>query len=468
MGFPFTINANTYTADMFTPYGYITAFPNVMSDLATVIPAVEALAANLTVRERLSAPRTYYVRTNGSDSNAGLADTAGGAFLTIQAAINAVATKIDGNGNAVAIQVSAGTFTGGVSVTRPWVGCSSVTLQGIDTTGSTIISTTSANAITAQTGGQLSIQNIELRATTSGSSIQCILGGQVIVLGGVRWGAAAGSHNEAFLGGAIYISGTNFITGSALSHVHAYSMGFIEMISGGVTLSGTPAFSNYFAGVAMGHISIAAYTFSGAATGWRFLAHKNGQIETDNASLTFLPGSIVGVQFDGGRYFGVQGYQDYVPTIACAGSAGFATGTVTARYLLGDKTYRVCGIFTVSNAGGTPGAITVSLPATPSQYGPAKAMNISAAVPLFANVAQGLSLTIDGVADQFRGDRWQTAQAGTTAADVEHIMRCPPPHCARRGHADEMEETAPQARAHLPLHRAPGSRSSGAPRRADG
>jgi SAM-dependent methyltransferase len=29
-------------------------------------------------------------------------------------------------------------------------------------------------------------------------------------------------------------------------------------------------------------------------------------------------------------------------------------------------------------------------------------------------------------------DRWLISQAGTTASDVGHIMRCPPPHCARR------------------------------------
>lgn len=34
--------------------------------------------------------------------------------------------------------------------------------------------------------------------------------------------------------------------------------------------------------------------------------------------------------------------------------------------------------------------------------------------------------------DAFAGDRWElVAQAGTTAADVNRTMRCPPPYCAR-------------------------------------
>ena len=67
-----------------------------------------------TSREKLAAARTYYVRTDGSDSNTGLANTAGAAFLTIQNAINAAAT-LDTNGYVLTISVASGTYAGSVS-----------------------------------------------------------------------------------------------------------------------------------------------------------------------------------------------------------------------------------------------------------------------------------------------------------------------------------------------------------------
>ena len=87
------------------------------------------IAATNAAREVLTANRTYYVRTDGSDSNNGLADTSGGAFLTIQKAIDVVKI-LDLAGQSVTIKCT-GNFTsqGQIDVLMP-IGAGDVILQG--------------------------------------------------------------------------------------------------------------------------------------------------------------------------------------------------------------------------------------------------------------------------------------------------------------------------------------------------
>ena len=61
-------------------------------------------------RPLLSADLNYYVRTDGSDSNNGLANSSGGAFLTVSAAL-AAAKLFDPNGHKIKINAGAGVFS---------------------------------------------------------------------------------------------------------------------------------------------------------------------------------------------------------------------------------------------------------------------------------------------------------------------------------------------------------------------
>ena len=73
-------------------------------------------------RQLLSEPLDLYVRTDGSDSNTGLANTAGGAFLTIQAAVSA-AKSFETSRYPVVINIGDGTYSGSVTVSNNSLVC---------------------------------------------------------------------------------------------------------------------------------------------------------------------------------------------------------------------------------------------------------------------------------------------------------------------------------------------------------
>ena len=244
-------------------------------------------------REILTGARTYYVLTTGSDSNTGLVNNAGGAFLTIQKAIN-VAAALDLSIYSVTIQVGSGTYTGGVTVTGPWIGSGDVTLQGDTTTPSNVIISTTGDCVTVQTGGRLKILGFKL-TSSGGSCLSMPSAATLNITGKMEFGAASFAHmvvsRAATLGG-----GFNYtISGGASIHVYANSYGQIIQGTFTITLTGTPAFSSGFAyATDGGQINMPSVTFSGSATGPRFVVSNLGNIKTGGAGTTYFPGSSPG------------------------------------------------------------------------------------------------------------------------------------------------------------------------------
>jgi len=269
-----------------------------------------------TQREKLTAGRNYYVRTDGSDSNNGLANTAGGAFLTIQKAIDTIWKTIDTQGFSVAVNVGAGTFTGTVAAYSEHVGGGSISIIGAGM-ASTTISTTSANCVVAYFGARLSVSGMKLQTTTSGSCLLAGLQGQ-IDFNNIDFGACAGSHCDAVEDGLILSSsGTYTISGGAISHWHSHnSYAKIKVSFCTITLTGTPAFSAYFAGVAAGLIECVSNTFTGSATGQKFYAHLNGYIYAGTEDLNYLPGSTAGTVTEFGAYQSTTGVGNFLAQAA--------------------------------------------------------------------------------------------------------------------------------------------------------
>ena len=256
--------------------------------------------ASVEVREYLTATRTYYVRTDGSDSNDGLSNTSGGAFLTIQRAVNVVCGEIDCGNQTVYIQVEDGAYNAPV-ILKPFVGTTTVILRGNLTTPANVtINSGTSNAVVA-TGGRWSIQGFKISTSGTADGLTADGPGRV-TFSAMDFGACGRNQVIAISGG--FIVGTNAytISGSAFAHIAGSTMSRIALSGATVTLTGTPAFGAFvYASMGSG-FEVYTTTFTGSATGKRYDANTNGVIQTNGGGANFFPGNVAGTTATGGQY----------------------------------------------------------------------------------------------------------------------------------------------------------------------
>lgn len=261
-------------------------------------------------RETLTANRTYYVRTDGSDSNDGLSNASGGAFLTIQKAVNVVAA-LDISIYTVTIQLgNTGTFTGNVAVNAPWIGTGDVILAGdaVTPANTVIANSGGASAIVVRNNGRLHVRNFKVGTTTGGSCIQAD-NAAIKNLGGIDFGAAAFAHWAAVNNGFIYadygaapykISG-----GNIAGHFYASLGGTFYIRATTITITGTPGIGTGAGFAALDNLSKGYFdglTFSGAATGPRYQSTTGSVINTGGGGANYFPGNSTGSTATGGQY----------------------------------------------------------------------------------------------------------------------------------------------------------------------
>lgn len=265
---------------------------------------IVSFPAGAGTREMLTTNRTYYVRTDGSNANNGLANTAGGAFLTLQKAMDVIAAKIDTAGFDVTVQIADGSYAGQVSV-KPWVGGGLLTFRGNLTTPDNVVLTHAGhlfNVVNGALPGRFKVEGVKL-TTTSGGYAFHLLSGCYAVIGKVNFGTCA--IGVIAYGGATAEMSTGYtVSGSGTAHL--YSGGGIITNAGNVitvTLTGTPAFSGAFAmSLNGGFLYAGGNTYSGAATGKRYDASANGIINVAGGGANFFPGNVAGTAGTGGQY----------------------------------------------------------------------------------------------------------------------------------------------------------------------
>jgi len=267
-------------------------------------PAVISLSAAYAPRERLTANRTYYVRTDGNDSNSGLVNSAAGAFRTIQAAVNAY-QSLDCNGYDVTIQVADGTYTDPVFITYRF-GAGNLYLLGNLTTPSNVLLSTTATTITLgghPSGSHVYIRGFKIQSSTESGILS--YGGPMVFIGNLDFGPCATAAMYPSTNSYIRPIANYTISGGGQAHVMAGRGGGLMQASPAitVTLTGTPNFSSAFAVInEAAACRIYNITFSGSATGKRYDVTMNGVLNVSGNGATYLPGNSAGTTATGGQY----------------------------------------------------------------------------------------------------------------------------------------------------------------------
>ncbi len=249
-------------------------------------------------RETLTANRTYYVRTDGSDSNTGLVDSAGGAFLTIQKGID-VAAALDAAIYNVTVQIRNGTYTG-TNTLKSFVGSGYMEINGDTATpANVIISVTGDNCFTMGTGeGIFYLRGFRLQTTTAGHGIVNNSSRGILWFDNIDFGAVPAGHAHLQLSASnTQATGNYSISGGAGYHINAGEGALINTAGRTVTLTGTPAFGSAFIQVANLAFALAnSITFTGGATGPRFITSVNGVIQTNGGGASYFPGNAAGTE----------------------------------------------------------------------------------------------------------------------------------------------------------------------------
>lgn len=254
----------------------------------------------------------YVNTTTGSDSLSGYGFASGTPFKTLQAAVSAITTQYDLMGSTATIYCADGVYTQGATVSGLYIPNGQIHFVGNTTTPQNckIAMAAGGTCFRASENANISISGFALESTpgTSGALWTNAGVGLGAANGGVlsfdhcAFGACTYTHIYAGAGGLVQVpsSGTPYsIYGGSVAHA-IVSRGVISIPSAIVTVTGTPAFSTAFvSGDLAGLIFAPSSSFTGSATGARYVVSNGSAIITNGGGANFFPGNAVGSNFSG-------------------------------------------------------------------------------------------------------------------------------------------------------------------------
>jgi hypothetical protein len=258
--------------------------------------------------------------TPGSDSNDGL--TSATPWLTFQHAWETVKNGYEMNGHSIKFKLGWGTYHTGLTargMPPGHEGAGSVIIEGdVSAPQNFVIAPDSGcgNGIAVSEGAMLTIRGLSFNSQT-GVQDQISIGqhGILQIDGPVDFQQAGQSgsgmnHISVAGAGAMLVVKSGYqISGGAQCHISAgfgatvyYNTNGDPNYALGCTVINTPHFDAGFMAADAAFINCQATSFSGSATGPKFLVKNNGLIDTYGAGVNVFPGNVAGTTSNGGIY----------------------------------------------------------------------------------------------------------------------------------------------------------------------
>ena len=262
--------------------------------------------ANLARRVLVTGTTTLYVRTDGSDSNNGSANNSLLAFATLTGALAYASKHFLLSGGTLTIQLGIPGTYAPPNALPPTLG--TIIIQGdLANQQSYILSgagTAGVPPVLGQ-GGTVLLRGLTLSNTGlinhTLEGVNCTIYATNVTFTSSNPSLLA--HIQSGAGGFIVIQ-AGCIFASSMEAIGIADQGGRLIVSAGLALVNAPAFSTatFFATEGGEVVVFPNLTFSGQATGPRYLANLNGIISTFGSGASYLPGSTAGSTASGGQF----------------------------------------------------------------------------------------------------------------------------------------------------------------------
>jgi hypothetical protein len=285
-----------------TPLGDSDAIP-IIQNISGNWQTRKATVANLrnVTLERLTANRTYYVRTDGNDNNNGLSNSPSGAFATIIKAIRQ-AYQLNWNTYSVTIQVADGTYNETITVSGLPVGAT----VNLTITGNTSSPSSCAwvGGINVRSGARVLLQGFQI----GGGSAHALQASEFgyLLFNDLIFASTPSYHHIFAANGRVEASGNYRIAGGSCSyHMMCTDGGTIRVASRTITLLGNLTCSTFAYCERTSRMIAVGNTYnlgSYSVTGQRYNVLHNSVIQVGTSNQNYFPGSTDGTTSSGGQY----------------------------------------------------------------------------------------------------------------------------------------------------------------------